>query len=243
MKKIISAILIVTLVVCLCACGSPKSSPIEDFEYEFEDGTAIITGYIGTDLDIVIPNMIEDRPVTVIGSKAFEGYDLKSVVIPEGVVELENEAFDWCECLENITVPDTLQRVGSNAFNETLWENNQPDGVLYINNVVVGYKGELPENVTIKNGTVSIVDHALQDEDSSSYNTYDYEYNGSGYKSIHIPTSVEYIGEKAVGYISYYSRFGGGFTSSDIPQFKIYGKNGSAAEIFANENGFDFIAE
>ena len=248
MKKLFILILCLVLALSVCACSSKGSSliasPIEDFEYEFEDGTAIITDYIGSDFDIVIPSVIENRPVVEIADEAFEGYDLKSVVIPEGVTKIGNSAFNYCELLEKITVPDTLEYIGSNAFESTLWKENQPEGVLYINNVVVGYKGELPNEIVIRNGTVSIVNSALLDMDDDSMYSINYDYyNDKGYKTVHIPDSVKFIGEEAVGYIEYYNRNQGDFWTRKISGCTIYGERGSVAEEYASENDISFTAE
>ncbi len=52
--------------------------------------------------------------------------------------------------------------------------------------------------------------------------------------SVTIPDSVTSIGEKAFGYIDYF-----GYRKN--PLFTIYGKKGSQAESYANENDFTFI--
>lgn len=248
MKKVVMLVLCLALAFSVCACSLKGSfmiaSPVEDFEYEFDDGTAIITGYIGSDFDIVIPSEIENRPVVEIDEEAFEGYDLKSVVIPQGVTTIGSYAFHSCDLLEKITVPDTLEYLGTEAFGDTLWEENQPEGVLYINNVVVGYKGELPNEIKIKKGTVSIVNSALVDIDEDSMYSLDYDYdNDIGYKKIHIPDSVKFIGSEAVGYIEYYNRYQGDFWTRKINGCTIYGERGSIAEEYATENDIGFMAE
>ncbi len=119
MKKIItiilSILLILTLCFSLCACGQ-SASPIEDFEYEFTDGTVTITSYIGADLEIVIPDKIEERPVTVIGEKAFQEYDMTSIIIPNTLTLIEERAFDDCKQLEKIDIPDSVTEISSYAF-------------------------------------------------------------------------------------------------------------------------------
>lgn len=119
MKKIITLILSISIisVLCLslCSCGQ-KSSPVEDFEYEFNDGTATITGYTGTDLEIVIPDTIEERPVTVIGEKAFSEYDMTSIELPDTITSIEKSAFDNCKLLEKIDIPDSVTEIRSFAF-------------------------------------------------------------------------------------------------------------------------------
>lgn len=62
--------------------------------------------------------------------------------------------------------------------------------------------------------------------------------------SITIPKNVTHIGEKAVGYHIYdVSNKDGLITSEEkIPGFIIYGYQGSAADSYAKQNGFDFVA-
>ncbi len=92
------------------------TSPVEDFEYEFNDGEVEITGYIGSDLEIVVPSIIENRPVTEIGYEAFEGYDMKSIVIPDSVIEIDDRAFENCSNLSNIVFSENLELISSCAF-------------------------------------------------------------------------------------------------------------------------------
>jgi len=52
-----------------------------------------ITGYKGTDKNVVIPETIGGLPVTVIGNKAFYRKELASVIIPQSVHTIEPMAF------------------------------------------------------------------------------------------------------------------------------------------------------
>lgn len=115
MRKISLLLLVITLLLTVSACGK-TATPIEDFEYEILDGEVEITGYIGTDRDIVIPDEIEGRPVTSIGKSAFRGYDLLTLVIPESVVCIEEYAFSRCKCLTDVELPDGLEFLGASAF-------------------------------------------------------------------------------------------------------------------------------
>lgn len=83
---------------------------------ETGENTCTITGYSGRDVDVVIPAEIDGRQVTKIGEKAF--YDLKvtSVVIPEGVTEIEDRAFERCDKLTSVTIPETVAIIGAHAF-------------------------------------------------------------------------------------------------------------------------------
>mgnify|MGYP003290620219 CR=1 FL=1 len=78
---------------------------------------------------------------------AFEGCsELEEIKLPENLERIYNGAFSGCSKLEKINIPKTVAFVGPDAFDGTKWYENQPDGVIYINNVLYDYKGEMPEN-------------------------------------------------------------------------------------------------
>lgn len=222
-KKSFAILLILLISIhILIGCENPKTSPVEDFTYEFEDGNVAITGYTGKDQEIVIPDVIDNRPVTAIGEKAFEGYDLTSITIPKTVTTIGTNAFNNCNLLEEINLQGDLQQCGSyfqsthDAFARTKWYENQDEGVLYLGSTAIGYKGTLTTEIIIKDGTKSIVDYAFE-----CYST----------TSAHIPESVTYVGKYSVGY---YPDISTGFTHWK-DYFEIYGKSGSTAEIYANK--------
>lgn len=77
-----------------------------DYTYVIlEDGTAKITAYNGADVDVTVPDKIEELDVTVIGAGAFDQKgDIESLVIPGSVKELETGAVNFCTKLESITI-------------------------------------------------------------------------------------------------------------------------------------------
>ena len=94
------------------------------------DGTCYVLG-LGTCTDehIVIPEYSPNGDKVIgIGDFAFYQcgsmysyyntgrYALKSIVIPEGVTYIGDHAFDGCEMLEKVTLPDSLERVGVHVF-------------------------------------------------------------------------------------------------------------------------------
>ncbi len=96
---------------------------------KLEDGTLSIISYKGSELQVVIPERIGKRPVTVIGHDAFspqapraDGYmrsvraNLRSIVIPEGVTEIGAYAFACCGHLEWVELPHSLRSIGNYAF-------------------------------------------------------------------------------------------------------------------------------
>lgn len=70
--------------------------------------------------DIVIPSHVSHNgityPVVTIGASAFQESAVTSVVLPEGVRNIERYAFDGCENLKTITLPDSLTAIGRAAF-------------------------------------------------------------------------------------------------------------------------------
>lgn len=251
MKKFISVfisvILMLSVCLTLCSCGQ-SASPIEDFEYEFIDGTVTITGYTGTDLEIVIPDKIEKRPVTTIGNEAFIGYDMNCVYIPssvttiegrafynctllnevtfnEGITHIHDNAFGNCEKLDLVTLPDSIRYVSENAFWGSKWYDNQPDGVVYSGNAVLFYKGDPSEHSTNKEHTIEVYIN------ESTKIIADNALNDSTIRYIHIPESVTYIGENSI-YKEEYREL-----------VTLYGKSGSIVETYAFENYAKFIAE
>ncbi len=94
--------------------------PAEDLSFEYtkgEDGNIIITGYLGTTADLVIPAEIDGCPVTGIGPSAFSGCaGLTSIVVPEGVASIGDRAFYSCSGLVHVTLPDSLVEVGWLVF-------------------------------------------------------------------------------------------------------------------------------
>ena len=87
------------------------------YEYDATGNTVIIKKYKGTETEVIIPAVIEGKPVTIIGNGAFKDKtNLTKVVIPEGVTEIQYDAFDNCTALADVTFPSTLQEIKANSF-------------------------------------------------------------------------------------------------------------------------------
>ncbi len=123
--------------------------------------------------------------MTTIGEYAFYGIDAREVIFPSSVTNITYHSFENSKNLLNIDIPDNLQSLDGAAFDGTAWYNAQPNGLVYLEHVLYGYKGDMPKNsaLTIKDGTKVIADYAFDDE---------FEL-----KKITIPESVENIGFNA----------------------------------------------
>ena len=87
--------------------------------------------------------------------------------------------------IKKVIIPPSVTSIDSSAFNGTPFENNLPNGEIYLGSCYYKYKGTMPSNtsITIKGGTKSICDDAFSD--------------CSGLTSIVIPNSVTSIGNAA----------------------------------------------
>ena len=91
---------------------------LQGFSYTYDDATEglKITGYSGTDTDVVIPAEIAGAPVTSIGDRAFYGAGLTSVTIPASVTSIGDYAFCTCTSLPSVTIPASVTSIGKSSF-------------------------------------------------------------------------------------------------------------------------------
>lgn len=129
-----------------------------DYTYTtLSDGTLSITGYTGSERDLVIPAQLDGIPVTSISNNAFQDNSaLYSVVIPEGITEIGAQAFYGCGNLADIDLPSTLESVAANSFEETAYFNNPNrwfNGCLYLEDVLLCAYPETPTNLEVWDNT------------------------------------------------------------------------------------------
>ncbi len=142
--KLVSLVLSLMLIISMSAfpalaAGSTASVP---FSYYHSGDETIITGYYGSDADLVIPAEINGKRVTDIESYAFVNCpSLTSVTIPEGVTCIGANAFQECTSLESVTIPEGVIQIEGEAFLDcpSLKSVTIPNSVGYISYNSFGY--------------------------------------------------------------------------------------------------------
>ena len=92
-------------------------------------GAMLVKGGFDTPTDLVVPDGVK-----AIGNGAFTFFGIKSLVLPEGLEVIYDNAFSLCDDLESVQLPDTLKYICSGAFSccGSLKTINVPDNLQYV---------------------------------------------------------------------------------------------------------------
>ena len=133
--------------------------------------------------------------------------NLKSIILPNGLMYIKQSCFNGCKSLTNISFPDSITSIGWNAFNgcSSLVNIVIPNSVTSIGSYAFKDCSSLA-NITIPNSVTSIENYAFSDcsslanitipESVTSIGSETF-YNCSSLTSITIPESVTSIGQDA----------------------------------------------
>ena len=105
------------LFMILSAALSASVLQSGDYTYSSSGLSIAITGYTGPGGEIVIPSTIDGLPVTGIQNNAFNFCSrVTQVTIPDTVTSIGAYAFYYCSGLSSVKMPRNMTAIGDNAF-------------------------------------------------------------------------------------------------------------------------------
>lgn len=171
-----------------------------DFEYYANSSNAVITKYIGSGAEVIVPAEVGEIPVIGVDTGAFyQNYSVESLAFSEGILSLSPQAVQYCFALKSVHFPSTMniRDRGSTSFTEapidchaletiTVAEGNPyikvEDGILYnIDKTTLLLCPALypNEELVIPDGVVTLANNSVAD--------------CTNIKEVKMPDSVEYI--------------------------------------------------
>jgi len=166
--KIVNKLLVLVMLFTLAFAGNAFAAE-SDYSYiDNGDGTATITGYSGTDTNLVIPDTLNGLTVTAIGGHAFEQKSFTSVVIPSSVKRIDQWAFAGCD-IQSVTFNTGLELIGDWAFfGNNITTLELPSSLIYLGSGAFQFNTSLT-NVKVLSNTVTFGTQVF----------YDYQQGGS----------------------------------------------------------------
>ncbi|MGN0457994.1 MAG: leucine-rich repeat protein [Eubacterium sp.] len=115
---LLSVVMLFSITIGLDLSAFAAESTDSEFEYKIEDdGTARVTKYLGTKTDVTVPAEIDGYTVTGIGNFAFyECGDIVSVTIPDSVEWIGSNVFREIETLTNVNIGKNVSVIGRYVF-------------------------------------------------------------------------------------------------------------------------------
>lgn len=211
--------------------------------------TGIAKGaYSGNDMfeSLVIPGQIK-----FIGEDAFFGCDnLAQVTLDDGVESIGRGAFNSCDNIQSFSLTSSVCKISEYAWSRNVEQriHRYSNGLRYVGNVAVGFADDFDGHFVFEKDTVGIkaraftgakvLDKTVELPEGLRCIGYAAFALQPEIMNYIIPASVEEIESCAV-FSGYWNGTYDYYDSKSVR--KIYGVEGSAAERFANENGFTFV--
>lgn len=239
MKKIISVAILVVLILSSCSLpnkqqtDSQSSSDAEcisnGFVYEITDNTVKILQNQNKGSQIIIPEEIDGKAVTTVGSDAFyQQREIASVVFPQNLKTIEGAAFYRCYSLTHLVIPKNVELIEAEAFFRC--------------------SSLLKITVDPNNQKYSDINGVLFDKAQTELLHYP---EGNPAESYTVPTTVKKIADSAFGYrCQYLKELTIPSSVVEFPEYNIFiypddivlkVEKDSAAEAYAKKHDLNFI--
>lgn len=221
-----------------------------------DDYNYILLGYEGEATDVAIPELVNSDPDTRICIKSYTFYrsHITSLVIPETVVKIQENAFSECQKLQNIDMQITACNVEKDAFvgmDHLLEDGCIGDVLISLQKPFYGYEAWIKEGVATVTGSG---DNTMQAGEHRNVKYIylpstlrwigDYAFqNFEDLEEIVIPEGVVYIGENAFAYCDNLKRVYIPSTVRYIDVNAFYGSVAIEQVVLANDNPWFEIRE
>lgn len=157
--------------------------------------------------NLTIPSELDGKKVRRIGEYAFRNCNtLYSLTIPEGVTTIKRYAFMSSTALQSISFPSSIKDIAPNAFDDTPFYKNLPDGIAVFGGCLYKNIGNSIVDVVVPKGVLSIAENAFKNAKSlrtvslpeGLLEISDLAFYGcSSLVSVSMPSSVKSIGMAA----------------------------------------------
>ena len=89
---------------------------VGDYAFYKQGGEYILYRYNGFDKELTLPTLIDGGHLYQIGRGVLRHKDVVSVIMPESVIAIDDEAFSGCSSLTSVVIPESVTAIGDSAF-------------------------------------------------------------------------------------------------------------------------------
>ena len=126
-KRAVFLLFAISLLLCLvptiAAAGEEEPNPASEFAYYVSEDHVEILGYIGKSINVVVPDHIEGKPVTVVRlGKSYYGAQkdfftfVRRIVLPDTIMKLDDFAFGCYNSLLEVVGLENVEEIGEQVF-------------------------------------------------------------------------------------------------------------------------------
>ncbi len=119
-KKLLLSAILICIGILAFGIINASAETYGDLTYTISNNKVTITDCnTSASGELVIPDTIEGYPITFIGEAAFENCNkLTNILMPDSVTSIGNAAFMGCTSLVSITIPNSVTFIGELVFTE-----------------------------------------------------------------------------------------------------------------------------
>ena len=144
-----------------------------EYDYIIRDSGVYLIKYKGTEINVVVPDVIDGYKVVGMDNLFASRSDVTSVVLPSSLYSIDDYSFANCSNLQSIYIPSSVTSIGKYAFSgcSSLVSIILPESVLFIDDYSFEECSSL-ENIVIPNSVTKIGYKLFEGCDALKYTEY-----------------------------------------------------------------------